>query len=123
MAPNWLQKFNKGYDISLRGLQFALSFKAYDYHERILGLDINRELFRQVKQMGLEVFAFDKRSIFVLGRSVCCTVVFRYGIVNSILGKFSVEFAWIAVQTEPSEVVYPVGQSKVCWISAMKHDL
>ena len=73
--------------------------------------------------MSLEVFALYKLSIFVQDRSVCCTVVFRYGIVNGILGEFGVELTRVAVETESAEVVYPVGQSKVCWISAMKHDL
>lgn len=60
--------------------------------------------------MDLEVFAFDKRSIFVQDRCVCSTIILRHGIVNGILGEFGVELTWFAVETEPSEVVYPVGQ-------------
>ena len=60
--------------------------------------------------MGLEVFTFDKRSFFVLSRNVCCTVVFRYGIVNSILGKLSMEFAWLSVEAKSAEVIYSIGQ-------------
>ena len=60
--------------------------------------------------MGLEVFALDKRSIFVLSCSVCCTVVFRYGIINGILGEFRMEFTRFAVEAKSSEVIYSIGQ-------------